>query len=245
MLNSFKPGSIALAHNGQLVNYEPLREMLEDSGATFNSTSDTEVVLKLIARLFKKGLEKAIISTMQLIKGSYALCIMTEDTLIGVRDPNGIRPLCLGKLPEVDGKEGGYILASESCAIDSVNGEFICDIQPGEVVIINKEGIKSLFNRRKNQKQICVFEYVYFARPDSVIDGIPVQEARYRMGQALALESNIEADDVTGVPDSGIGAAMGYAKASGIPYVSGIIKTNILGVHLLHQFRKSGKIWCL
>ena len=107
MLNSFKPGSIALAHNGQLVNYEPLREMLEDSGATFNSTSDTEVVLKLIARSFKKGLEKAIICTMQLIKGSYALCIMTEDTLIGVRDPNGIRPLCLGKLPEVDGKEGG------------------------------------------------------------------------------------------------------------------------------------------
>ena len=131
--------------------------MLEDSGATFNSTSDTEVVLKLIPRLFKKGLEKAIICTMQLIKGSYALCIMTEDTLIGVRDPNGIRPLCLGKLPEVDGKEGGYILASESCAIDSVNGEFICDIQPGEVVIINKEGIKSLFNRRKNQKTDMCF----------------------------------------------------------------------------------------
>ena len=134
-MNSFKLGSIALAHNGQLVNYEPLREMLEDSGSTFNSTSDTEVILKLIARSYKKGIENAIHGTMQLIKGSYALCILTQDSLIGVRDPNGIRPLCLGKLPEVDGKPGGYILASESCAIDSVNGELIRDIKPGEIII--------------------------------------------------------------------------------------------------------------
>lgn len=229
MLNAFKLGSIALAHNGQLVNYEPLREMLEDSGATFNSTSDTEVILKLIARSFKKGLEKAITSTMQLIKGSYALCIMTEDTLIGVRDPGGIRPLVLGKLPEVEGQSGGYILASESCAIDSVNGEIVRDIQPGEIVIINKDGIKSIQMEKSIRKQTCVFEYVYFARPDSVIDGIPVQEARYRMGQALALESQVEADVVIGVPDSGIGAAMGYAKASGIPYVTGIVKNKYVG----------------
>ena len=229
MLNSFKLGSIALAHNGQLVNYEPLREMLEDSGSTFNSTSDTEVILKLIARSYKKGIENAIHGTMQLIKGSYALCILTQDSLIGVRDPNGIRPLCLGKLPEVDGKPGGYIRASESCAIDSVNGELIRDIKPGEIIIINKDGIHSSSIDVKNRKQTCVFEYVYFSRPDSVIDGIPVQEARYSMGQALALESFVEADVVVGVPDSGIGAAMGYSKASGIPYVTGIVKNKYIG----------------
>ena len=229
MLSSFKLGSIALAHNGQLVNYEPLREMLEDAGSTFSSTSDTEVILKLIARSYKKGLEKSLVSTMQLIKGSYALCIMTENCLIGVRDPNGIRPLCLGCLPESDGSASGYILASESCAIDSVNGQFMRDIEPGEIVIISDGGIKSLSIEERTKKQTCVFEYVYFSRPDSVIDGIPVQEARYRMGQALALESNVDADVVVGVPDSGIGAAMGFAKASGIPYVTGIIKNKYIG----------------
>lgn len=222
-LNTFKLGSIALAHNGQLVNYEPLREMLEDSGSTFSSSSDTEVILKLIARSYKKGLENAVINTIQLIRGSYALCLITEDTLIGVRDPHGIRPLCLGKVGN------GYILASETCAIDSVNGEYIRDIQPGEIVIINKDGIKSINIEEKTKKQTCVFEYVYFARPDSVIDGIPVQEARYRMGEMLAKESAVEADVVIGVPDSGIGAAQGYAKATGIPYVTGIIKNKYIG----------------
>ena len=229
LLNTFKLGPLALVHNGQLVNYEPLREMLEDSGSTFNSSSDTEVILKLIARSYKTGLEKALINTMQLIKGSYALCLLTKDSLIGIRDPNGIRPLILGKLPETDGKKGGYILASESCAIDSVNGEVIRDILPGEIIIINNEGIKSLSIPQSIKKQTCVFEYVYFARPDSVIDGIPIQEARYRMGKALAAESPVEADVVVGVPDSGIGAAMGYAKASGIPYVTGIIKNKYVG----------------
>ncbi len=222
-LNSFKLGSIALAHNGQLVNYEPLREMLEDFGSTFSSTSDTEVILKLIARNYKKGLETAIVNTIQLIKGSYALCIMTEDSLIGVRDPNGIRPLCLGKV------DNGYIIASESCAIDSVNGELIRDVQPGEIVIINKDGIKSINLGERTSKQTCVFEYVYFARPDSVIDGIPVQSARYKMGEVLAKESMVDADVVVGVPDSGIGAAMGFSKASGIPYVTGIIKNKYIG----------------
>lgn len=222
-LNTFKLGGIALAHNGQLVNYEPLREMLEDSGSTFSSSSDTEVILKLIARNYKKGLETALVNTIQLIKGSYALCIITEDTLIGVRDPNGIRPLCLGRVGD------GYILASESCAIDAVNGEYVRDIQPGEIVIINKDGIKSINLDDKTSKQTCVFEYVYFARPDSVIDGIPVQAARYEMGKALAKESAVEADVVVGVPDSGIGAAMGYAKESGIPYVTGIIKNKYIG----------------
>ena len=222
-LNTFKLGSIALAHNGQLVNYEPLREMLEDSGSTFSSTSDTEVILKLIARSYKKGLEQSIFNTIELIKGSYALCMITENCLIGVRDPNGIRPLCLGKIGE------GYILASESCAIDAVNGEFIRDIEPGEAVIITKEGIKSYKREEKISKQTCVFEYVYFARPDSVIDGIPVQMARYKMGEELAKESYVDADVVMGVPDSGIGAAMGYSKLSGIPYVTGIVKNKYIG----------------
>lgn len=222
-LNTFKLGSIALAHNGQLVNYEPLREMLEDSGSTFSSTSDTEVILKLIARAYKKGLEQSVFNTINLIKGSYALCILTEDTLIGVRDPNGIRPLCLGKVCE------GYVLASESCAIDAMNGELIRDIEPGETVIITKDGIKSYKPEDKVQKQTCVFEYVYFARPDSIIDGIPVQSARYKMGAALAKESGVDADVVVGVPDSGIGAAIGYAKESGIPYVSGIVKNKYIG----------------
>ena len=222
-LNTFKLGSIALAHNGQLVNYEPLREMLEDSGSTFSSTSDTEVILKLIARAYKKGLEQSVFNTINLIKGSYALCILTEDTLIGVRDPNGIRPLCLGKVGE------GYVLASESCAIDAMNGELIRDIEPGETVIISKDGIKSYKPEDKVQKQTCVFEYVYFARPDSIIDDIPVQSARYKMGAALAKESSVDADVVVGVPDSGIGAAMGYSKESGIPYVSGIVKNKYIG----------------
>lgn len=222
-LNTFKLGSIALAHNGQLVNYEQLREMLEDSGSTFNSTSDTEVILKLVARYYKKGLENAVLNSLKLIKGSYALCIMTEDTLIGVRDPNGIRPLCLGKV------KGGYILASESCAIDSVDGEFIRDIEPGETVIISAGGIKSIKPEERTRKQSCVFEYVYFARPDSVIDGIPVQQARYRMGEALAKESPVDADVVVGVPDSGVGVAIGYSRATGIPLVTGIVKNKYIG----------------
>ncbi len=243
-MNSFKMGSIALCHNGQLVNYEELREMLEDGGSTFSSSSDTEVILKLIVRKFienggklgsgekekfatkenRKRFIDAVIQAVRLIKGSFALCIMTENMLIGVRDPNGIRPLCLGQAP--------YILASESCAIDSVNGKFVRDIKPGEIVVIDKEGVNSFYDLQavqKTKKQTCIFEYVYFARPDSVIDGIAVQKARYKMGEMLARESAVEADVVIGVPDSGLGAAQGYAAKSGIPYVMGIIKNKYIG----------------
>ena len=243
-LNTFKLGSIALAHNGQLVNHSDLRTMLEDFGSTFSSTSDTEVILKLIVRKFienggKLGSGKtdkneqlfieAVLQAVKEIKGSFALCIMTEDLLIGVRDPNGIRPLCLGKIDK------GYIVASESCAIDSVNGQFIRDVKPGEIIIINKNGLTniltndSLYSDTKKEKQTCIFEYVYFARPDSIIDGIAVQEARYKMGEVLAQESIVDADVVIGVPDSGIGAAMGYSRQSGIPYVTGIVKNKYIG----------------
>ncbi|QTQ14553.1 amidophosphoribosyltransferase [Treponema parvum] len=223
MLVGSKLGSVALAHNGQLINYEQLREMLEETGSTFNSTSDTEVIVKLIAKSYKKGLEKALTDTIQMIKGSFSLCVMTENCLIGARDPNGIRPLCLGKL------ENGWMLASESCAIDAVNGTFMRDINPGEIVIINNDGVLSFEFGERTSKRSCIFEYIYFARPDSVIDQIGVQEARIRMGAVLAAESGVPADVVIGVPDSGIGAAMGYSRATGIPFAMGIVKNKYIG----------------
>ena len=223
MLNKFKLGSIALAHNGQLVNYEPLQEMLEETGSTFTSTSDTEIILKLIARNYKKGLEQAVTNAIQVIKGSFALCVMTENCLIGARDPYGIRPLCLGQL------EDGWVLASESCAIDAMNGTFVRDVNPGEVIIISADGLKSVNLNEKTSKQTCIFEYVYFARPDSIIDGIPVQYARLKMGEMLAKEYPVEADVVVGVPDSGIGAALGYSAVSGVPYATGIVKNKYIG----------------
>ncbi len=223
MVQSSRLGTIAVAHNGQLINYEQLREVLEESGSTFNSTSDTEVIVKLVARSYKKGLERALTDTIQMIKGSFALCVMTENSLIAARDPNGIRPLCLGKL------DNGWIVASESCAIDAVNGTFVRDIQPGEIVIISDDGVLSFEFGEKTSKRTCIFEYVYFARPDSVIDGLSVQEVRYALGAQLARESWVPADVVVGVPDSGLGAAMGYAKESGIPYATGIVKNKYIG----------------
>lgn len=223
MVQTSKLGTIAVAHNGQLTNYEQLREMLEDAGCTFQSTSDTEVIVKLIARSYKKGLERALTDTIQMIKGSFALAVMTDKCLIGARDPNGIRPLCLGQT------EKGWILASESCAIDAVNGTFVRDINPGEIVIINDDGVLSFEFGERTSKRTCIFEYVYFARPDSIIDGIPVQQARYALGAQLARESGVDADVVVGVPDSGLGAAVGYAKESGIPYATGIIKNKYIG----------------
>ena len=241
-MNSFKNGSIALAHNGQLVNHTTMREMLEDYGSTFSSSSDSEVILKLIVRKYiengghlgtpnneenseaikQQRFVDAVVQTAKLIKGSFALCIMTENMLIGVRDPNGIRPLCIGEVGD------GYIVTSEGCAIDSVNGRFVRDVQPGEIVVINKEGLRSI-KYAEDKKRTCIFEYVYFARPDSVIDGISVQEVRYRMGEVLAEESPVDADIVIGVPDSGLGAAQGYARASGVPYGMGIIKNKYIG----------------
>ena len=223
MVQGSKLGTIAVAHNGQLINYDQLREMLEETGCTFQSTSDTEVIVKLIAKSYKKGLERALTDTIQMIKGSFALAVMTEKSLIGARDPNGIRPLCLGKT------ENGWILASETCAIDAVNGTFVRDIHPGEIVIISDDGVLSFEFGERTSKRTCVFEYVYFARPDSVLDGISVTEARMKMGEQLAKESAVPADVVIGVPDSGLSAAVGYAKASGVPYAMGIVKNKYIG----------------
>lgn len=222
-VSCFKLGGIAVAHNGNLVNYPQLKESLEETGSTFVSSSNTEVIVKLIAKSYKKGMERALADTIQIMKGSFALAVMTENSLIGARDPNGIRPLCLGKL------DNGWMLASETCAVDAVGGTFVRDIHPGEIVIITDDGVLSFEFGERTVKQTCVFEYVYFARPDSVIDGIPIQKARLKMGAVLATENPVDADVVIGVPDSGLGAALGYARQSGIPYAQGIVKNRYIG----------------
>jgi amidophosphoribosyltransferase len=221
-VSRFKLGSIAVAHNGTLTNAEVVRELLEDAGTGFTSSSDSEVIVNLIAKNYKKGLEKALTDTIQFIKGSYALVVLTGDSLVGARDPNGIRPLCLGQL------DGGWVLASESCAIDAVGGTFVRDIEPGELVIINQEVLSFSFSE-KTRRAVCAFEYVYFARPDSVIDDVDVYGARIRAGEILGRESAVQADLVIGVPDSGIPAAIGYGRATRTPYGLGIVKSKYVG----------------
>ncbi|QLY81746.1 amidophosphoribosyltransferase [Clostridium intestinale] len=223
LLSSYKLGSIAVAHNGNLVNVDMLRGLLEDVGYVFHTTIDTEVVISLIARGVNKGIEAAVYDAIGAIKGSFAMVIETKDKLIGVRDPYGIRPLCLGKIDE------GYVLTSESCAFDTIGAEFIRDIEPGEIVIIDENGVKSISYSEKTGGHTCAFEYIYFARPDSVIDGINVHQSRVRAGEQLFRESPIDADVVIGVPDSGIPAAVGYSKASGIPFDMGFVKNRYVG----------------
>lgn len=220
----FKLGQIAVAHNGNLTNTKVIRELLEDGGATFTSTTDSEVIIKMVARKAMNGFEEAIRSTVGAIKGAYALVILADNKLIGVRDPYGIRPLCLGM-----NDEGDYFLASESCAIDSIGGHLIRDVEAGEMVIVDETGVKSIRYAENNKVAPCSFEHIYFARPDSIIDGINVYEARVKAGRLLAKQMKIEADIVIGVPDSGIPAAIGYAEESGIPYAMGLIKNKYIG----------------
>ncbi|MEG0774341.1 amidophosphoribosyltransferase [Clostridium sp.] len=223
VLGEFKLGSIAIAHNGNLINADILRELLEDSGCVFQTSIDSEVILNLIARGAKKGIMQSIVDTVQAIKGSFGIVILTESELIGVRDSYGIRPLCLGEI------NGNYIIASESCAIDATGGTFIRDIEPGEIVVINDEGIKSIKLGEKAKCATCSFEYIYFARPDSIIDGISVNGSRVMAGEKLFEEYPVDADIVVGVPDSGISAAMGFSKASKIPFEMGLIKNKYIG----------------
>ncbi|MFA6506708.1 MAG: amidophosphoribosyltransferase [Treponemataceae bacterium] len=222
-VSRFKLGSIGVAHNGNLTNADVVRELLEDSGVAFTSSSDSEVIVNLIAKNYKKGIEKSLTDTIQFIKGSYALTVMTETALIGARDPNGIRPLCLGEI------EGGWVLASESCAIDAVGGTFVRDVEPGEIVIIDDNGVLSFAFGEKTRKATCAFEYIYFARPDTVIDGIDVYHSRIRAGETLGRESAVVADLVIGVPDSGVPAAIGYGRATGTPFGLGIVKSKYVG----------------
>ncbi len=223
IVTTSKIGSIAMAHNGNLVNDDVLRELLEDTGVVFHTSSDSEVIACLIARSAKKGLEKAVVDAMAAIRGSFALVIMSKDKLIGARDPHGIRPLSIGKIEE------GYILTSESCALDAIGAEFVRDVEPGEIVIINGQEIQSYRYSENTKCQTCAFEYIYFARPDSRIDGLEVHTTRVKAGEQLFREHPLEADVVIAVPDSGIPAAIGYAKASGIHYDTGFIKNRYVG----------------
>lgn len=223
LFSSTKLGNIAIAHNGTLVNADVIKDLLEDSGCIFHTTIDSEVIISLIARNAKSGIEKAVFNAVQAIKGSFAMVILTEDKMIGVRDPHGIRPLCIGKMDD------SYIFTSESCALDTVGAEYVRDVEPGEIVIISEDGMKSFKYSEQLKCETCAFEYIYFARPDSTIDGINVHQSRVRAGEMLAKQSPIEADVVIGVPDSGLASAIGYSKVSGIPFDTGFVKNRYVG----------------
>ena len=220
-------GRMVLAHNGNLVNSYELRNELEERGSIFHSTTDSEVIAYVIVqeRLKTSSIEKGVAAAMDRIDGAYSLVISSPTKLIAARDPHGFRPLCMGQCVN-----GSVIFASETCALDAVGAKFIRDIQPGEVVTVSSKGIHSDTSHcGKAQKSLCVFEYIYFARPDSVVDGACVSLARQRAGEILAREHPVEADVVIGVPDSGLDAAVGYAKASGIPYAIGFTKNKYIG----------------
>ncbi len=218
----YKRGALALAHDGSIVNFHELRDELEDTGAIFQSDLDTEVIANLLAKYHKQDLNDAVIMALDKIVGSYGLVMMTNDRIIGARDPHGIKPLSLGKIGD------DYVLASETCAFDTMGAEFIRDIEPGEIVVIDENGIKTISNKPK-KRNLCLFELIYFARPDSKVDGKSIYLSRIEAGRQLARESICEADIVIGAPDSGIVAAIGYAEQSKIPYAEGIIKNRYVG----------------
>lgn len=216
-------GSLALAHNGNLVNVNSLKHQLEAQGSIFQTSSDTEVLAHLMKRSGYSDSKDRAKNALSMLKGAYAYLIMTETELMVALDPHGLRPLSLGCLG------GAYVVASETCAFDVVGAEYIRDIEPGELLIINDDGITSERFAVSTTKAICTMEYIYFSRPDSDIQGINVHTARKNLGKRLAIEAPIEADVVTGVPDSSISAAIGYAEASGIPYEMGLIKNRYVG----------------
>lgn len=216
-------GTIALAHNGNLVNSRDIRQELKDKGISFVGTSDSEVIASMIATSSKNKIEEAVTDTLQHCRGAYSLVLMTKDKLIAVRDPNGIRPLCIGKL------EKAYVISSETCALDILGANFLRDIANGEVVVIDEKGLSSRTWQMGEREALCVFEFIYFARPDSVLHGRNVYEARYQMGKYLAKEHPVDADVVMAVPESGVPAAMGYAAESKIPYGEGLIKNRYVG----------------
>ncbi len=220
-----KAGSIAVAHNGNLVNYFQLRTELENEGRVFTTDSDTEVIAQLLTKFLLKSenLTYALEMLNQILIGSYTLTMTVNDVLIGYRDPLGFRPLCIGEI------EDGYIICSESCAIDALGGKFIRDIKPGEAVIIKNGEPEFVEICKSEKKRFCIFEYIYFARPDSIIDGVCVYAARSNMGKILAKESPVDADYVSAVPDSGITAAIGYASGTGLPYMECLIKNRYVG----------------
>lgn len=219
-----KNKSYAIAHNGNLVNAHHLKEKLEESGSIFQTTMDSEIFLHVFVNNLKHGFEKALISTVSKVKGAYSILMLTNrGEVIGIKDPNGFRPLCLGRL------NGNYVLASETCAFDLVEAEFIRELDPGEIVIISDNGIKSLKPHTEKKSSFCIFEYIYFARPDSTIFGQNVYLTRKAHGRCLAKEAPVEADLVMPFPDSGTYAALGFSEASGIPFEMGMIRNHYVG----------------
>ncbi len=219
----FESGGFAIAHNGNLTNAMTLRRQLIKRGCLFQSTSDTEVIVHLIATGLESSIPKRVIDALRQVKGAYSLVMLSTEALIGVRDPAGVRPLVIGKLGDA------YILASETCALDIIGADFVRDVDPGEVVIVDKDGLHSQKPFAPHPQRLCIFEYIYFARPDSLMDGKGVYESRKRIGAELVLEKPVEADLVIPVPDSGVPAALGYAQASGIPFELGIIRNHYVG----------------
>lgn len=220
-------GKMALAHNGNISNALELREELEKTGAIFYSTSDTETIAYLITRkrMETGSIEDAVSTAVPLLEGAFSLVLESAKKMIAVRDPRGFRPLCYGITPE-----GVYVVASESCALRAVGAAFVRDLQPGEILVFSENGVESRKEHcRKKEQKTCIFEYIYFARPDSEIDGVSVHESRVKAGEILAKHYPVEADVVIGVPDSGLDAAIGYAKESGIPYEIGLIKNKYIG----------------
>jgi amidophosphoribosyltransferase len=215
--------TLAIAHNGNLVNSRQIRTELEESGSIFQTSMDTEIVLHLAAKSMKKGLEQAMFQTMRQVRGAYSMVVMTEDALIAARDPHGFRPLCLGRF------NSGYVITSETCALDLVHAEYVRDVEPGEILIINKNGLRSIQLESDCRKAQCIFELIYFARPDSNVYGQNVYLFRKKQGELLSKEFPVDADLVMPFPDSGNYAAIGYAQSSGLPLEMGVIRNHYVG----------------
>ncbi len=222
-LIEYAGGAMAMGHNGNLVNAPKIRKELGEEGAIFQSTNDSEVVVHLMAQSRRNTFIDRAVAALSQVKGAYSIVLMSEKELVAARDPHGFRPLCLGKI------DGAYIVASESCVMNLVEAEFIRELEPGELLLINKFGVKSFFPFQKTPITQCVFEHIYFSRPDSHLFGKPVYSARKLMGRALAREAPVEADVVVPVPDSGVISAMGYAEESGIPFQMGLIRNHYVG----------------
>jgi amidophosphoribosyltransferase len=222
-LIEYAGGTMAMGHNGNLVNASEIRQELGTAGAIFQSTNDSEVIVHLMAQSQRNSFVDRAVAALSQVKGAYSIVLMSEDELIAARDPQGFRPLCLGKL------DGAYIVASESCVMDLVEAEFIREIEPGELILINQYGVKSFYPFQKTSTKQCVFEHIYFSRPDSYLFGHSVYSVRKLMGKALALEKPVEADVVVPVPDSGVISAMGYSEEAEIPFQMGLIRNHYVG----------------
>ncbi len=230
---NYAGGALALAHNGDLTNAAWIRRDLESKGTVFQTTIDSEVFVHLIARSQKATIEERILETVQKVRGAFCLTIMTENKLIGVRDPQGFRPLCIGRT-----EEGGWVLSSETCALDVNGASFVRDVLPGEMVVVEDGALRSYRFTNGQDVASCIFEYIYFARPDSIIDGQSVHAARFEMGRVLARESGLRGDVVISVPDSGTTAATGFAYETGIPFAEGLIKNRYIGRTFIQPTQK-------